>query len=213
MFPSVSEGHYAGWTKSDVPAATADYNSLHPTACARIINLEVKAIAISVKAGGRNSANEFLILTATRSGETLNATWNEFDIDEGVWTIPASRMKTKRPHRVPLSDRALAVLREAKAFKRDGDDFVFPGFREARPLSDMTLSKLTKELGIAAVPHGFRSSFRVWASEQTAHSHQVCEFALAHVESDKAVAAYARSDLFEKRRALMADWDTYLKLI
>jgi integrase len=151
-------------------------------------------------------AFEFLVLTATRSGETREAAWSEFDRDKGIWTIPAARMKAKKPHRVPLSVRALAILGEAETLKQDGSDLVFPGTKTGKPLSDMTLSKLMKELGIAAVPHGFRSSFRDWAGEATNHPREVVEFALAHVIKDKAEAAYARSDLFEKRRALMSDW-------
>jgi integrase len=155
-------------------------------------------------------AFEFLVLTATRSGETRLATWNEFDLDRAEWIIPAGRMKAKKLHRVPLSKRSLAILNEAKALKSNDSDLVFPGTKAGKPLSDMTLSKLVKELKIDAVPHGFRSSFRDWAGETTAHPREVIEFALAHVIRDKAEAAYARSDLFDKRRVLMADWSIYL---
>lgn len=155
-------------------------------------------------------AFEFLVLTATRSGETREALWSEFDLDKAIWTVPAARMKAKKLHRVPLPPRCIAILEEAATLKRDGDDLVFPGTKDKKPLSDMTLSKLMRELGIAAVPHGFRSSFRDWAGEQTHHPREVIEFALAHVIKDKAEAAYARSDLFEKRRALMTDWSRYL---
>jgi integrase len=155
-------------------------------------------------------AFEFLVLTATRSGETRKARWGEFDLEKKVWTIPASRMKAKKEHRVPLTDRCLAILKDAEALRSPDSDLVFPGTRADKPLSDMTLSKLVKELGIDAVPHGFRSSFRDWAGESTAHPRQVIEFALAHVIKDKAEAAYARSDLFEKRRKLMEDWSAYL---
>lgn len=157
-------------------------------------------------------AFEFLVLTATRSSETREAVWSEFDLEKGVWTIPAARMKAKKPHRVPLSPRCLAILAEAKTLKRDTDDLVFPGTKDTKPLSDMTLSKLMKDLKIAAVPHGFRSSFRDWAGETTAHPREVIEFALAHVIKDKAEAAYARSDLFDKRRTLMTDWARYLEI-
>lgn len=156
-------------------------------------------------------AFELLVLTATRSGETRLARWTEFDLDKAEWIIPAARMKAKRAHRVPLSKRCLQILDEAKALRRHGDDLVFPGSQAKKALSDMTLSKLVKELGIDAVPHGFRSSFRDWAGEQTAHPREVIEFALAHVIKDKAEAAYARSDLFEKRRALMDDWYLYVR--
>lgn len=157
-------------------------------------------------------AFEFLVHTATRSVETREATWNEFDLTKKVWTIPAARMKAKKVHRVPLSDRALAILAEAKATNAGETALVFPGSRGDKPLSDMTLSKLVKELGILAVPHGFRSSFRDWAGESTTHSREVIEFALAHVIKDKAEAAYARSDLFEKRRKLMQDWSDFLSV-
>lgn len=156
-------------------------------------------------------AFEFLVLTATRSGETREAVWCEIDLDKAIWTVPAARMKAKKLHRVPLPPRCIAILQEAAKLKRDGDDLVFPGTKDKKPLSDMTLSKLMKDLGIAAVPHGFRSSFRDWTGEATNHPREVVEFALAHVIQDKAEAAYARSDLFEKRRVLMADWSNYLK--
>ena len=111
---------------------------------------------------------------------------------------------------VPLTDRCIAILTEAAQMKTDDSDLVFPGTKPQKPLSDVTLSKLVKELGIKAVPHGFRSSFRDWAGERTTHPREVIEFALAHVIKDKAEAAYARSDLFEKRRKLMLDWENYL---
>lgn len=155
-------------------------------------------------------AFEFLVLTATRSSETREAVWAEIDLERAVWTVPAARMKAKKPHRVPLSPRCLAILAKAETVKRDGDNLVFPGTKEGKPLSDMTLSKLMKDLGIAAVPHGFRSSFRDWAGEATAHPREVIEFALAHVIKDKAEAAYARSDLFDKRMALMSDWSKFI---
>lgn len=156
-------------------------------------------------------AFEFMVLTATRSGETRQAQWQELDLDNGVWTIPAVRMKAKKIHRVPLPPRCIAILAEAAMLKREGDDLVFPGAKDKRPLSDMTLSKLTRELGLPAVPHGFRTSFRVWAGEQTNYPHQVVEFALSHVIKDKAEAAYARTDLLEKRRPLMDEWAAYLE--
>jgi integrase len=155
-------------------------------------------------------AFEFLVLTATRSGETRLATWSEFDLDKAEWLIPASRMKAKRSHRVPLSPRCLQILDEAKALMIDGNDLVFPGSKSGKPLSDMTLSKLMKEQSIAAVPHGFRSSFRDWAGEATNHSREVVEFALAHVIKDKAEAAYTRFDLFVERVHLVPDWQVYL---
>lgn len=171
----------------------------------------IKKVRASDAGAVTKLAFEFLVLTATRSGETRKATWSEFDLDKAIWTIPAARMKAKKPHRVPLPPRCMVILEDAKKLKRDEDDLVFPGTKAKKPLSDMTLSKLMKDLDIAAVPHGFRSSFKDWTSEATSHPREVAEFALAHVIKDKAEAAYARSDLFEKRRALMDDWAAYLK--
>ena len=153
-------------------------------------------------------AFEFLVLTAARSGEVRLATWDEMDLDAGVWTIPAVRMKAKRDHRVPLSGRVLAILHDARR-RSDGTGLVFRSLR-GKPLSNTTLSKLTKELGIAAVPHGFRSSFRDWAAERTNTPREVVEAALAHTVQNPTEAAYARSDLFERRRRLMDDWAAYL---
>ena len=126
-----------------------------------------------------------------------------------VWTVPAERMKAKRDHRVPLCDRAMALLAEARELA-DGSGLLFPA-PTGRPLSDNTLSKLLRELGIDAVPHGFRSSFRDWAAECSNAPREVCELALAHVNSDRVEAAYRRSDLFERRRDLMAAWARYLE--
>ena len=153
-------------------------------------------------------AFEFLVLTAARSGEVRLATWNEIEPDSAVWTIPGARMKAKREHRVPLSGRAVEVLREARLLG-GGAGLVFPSQR-GKALADRTLSQLVRDQGIAAVPHGFRSSFRDWASERTNHPREVVEAALAHVVGNKVEAAYARSDLFERRRRLMDDWAAYL---
>ena len=153
-------------------------------------------------------AFEFLVLTAARSGEVRLATWDEMNLDAGVWAIPAARMKAKRDHRVPLSGRALAILHDVPRLS-DGTGLVFRS-RRGKPLSSVTLPRLIKALGIAAVPHGFRSSFRDWAAEQTNTPREVVEAALAHTVRNPTEAAYARSDLFERRRRLMDDWATYL---
>lgn len=152
-------------------------------------------------------ALELLVLTAARSGEVRGTTWGEMDLTTGVWTVPAARMKMKKAHRVPLSPRALAILAQAKALS-DGapDSLVFPGTKAGKPLSDMTLSKLTKELGFDVDVHGFRTSFRTWAQERATFPREVAEAALAHLVGDAAERAYARSDLFEKRRAMMEGW-------
>ena len=149
-------------------------------------------------------AFEFLVLTALRSGEVRLATWDEIDTAGAVWTISAARMKAKREHRVPLCRRALEILDAARGLG-DGSGLVFP-MRSGKPISMSTLPKMLQYHGIAAVPHGFRSSFRDWAAECTDVPREVCELALAHVNSDRVEAAYRRSDLFERRRELMKDW-------
>ena len=153
-------------------------------------------------------AFEFLVLTACRSGEVRGARWEEMDLEGREWRVPAERMKTNRIHRVPLSTGALAVLREARSVV-DGSDLVFPSVRGGA-LSDATLSKMVRDLGIGAVPHGFRSSFRDWAAECSEAPREVCELALAHVNSDRVEAAYRRTDLFERRRELMEEWAAFL---
>ncbi len=157
---------------------------------------------------GIRLAFEFLVLTATRSGEVRNARREEIDRDGAVWTIPAERMKNGREHRVPLSDRALEVLDEARELAV-ADGWVFPSPR-GRAMPQKCLSELMRTLGVDAVPHGFRSSFRDWAAECTDAPREVCELALAHVNGDRVEAAYRRSDLFDRRRALMADWAAYV---
>ena len=153
-------------------------------------------------------AIELLVLTATRSGEVRLADWSEVDLDAKTWSIPAERMKMNEEHVIPLSDRASDVLQQAKALGNEG--LVFPGMRPGRPMSDMTMSKLVKELGFPVDIHGFRTSFRTWVQEQTNTAHEVAERALAHKTTNKVEAAYARSDLFEKRRKLMDAWASYL---
>ena len=153
-------------------------------------------------------AFEFLVLTAARSGEVREAQWDEIDRDNAVWTIPAERMKNSREHRVPLSDRALEVLDDVRELA-DADAWAFPS-PTGRALHQSTLSGLMRELDIDAVPHGFRSSFRDWAAECTDAPREVCELALAHVNTDRVEAAYRRTDLFERRRVLMADWAAYV---
>ncbi len=160
-------------------------------------------------------ALQFLILTATRTSEVLNATWEEVDLEEKVWTIPADRMKTKVPHRVPLSDAALETL---QAIARvEGSPYVFPGARYGRPLSNTSLLQLMRGMRYGLncprgnyVPHGFRSSFRDWTGEVASYPSDVAEMALAHTITNKVEAAYRRGDLFEKRRLMMEDWSRYL---
>jgi integrase len=154
-------------------------------------------------------ALEFTILTAARTGEVINARWREMDLAARLWTVPSSRMKSAREHKVPLSTGALRLLRAIK-FDRGGDDWVFPGLVAAKPLSSMAMLALLHSMGRDTITvHGFRSSFRDWVSEATDHPREVAEAALAHVVGDKVEAAYRRGDLFEKRRNLMDDWSLY----
>lgn len=169
-------------------------------------------------------ALEFIILTGTRSGEALNATWAEIDLAKGVWTVPASRMKAGREHRVPLTKAALVLLDRVKPLAGDGGGFLFPGEVQGRtaadakpeqkinpdkPISAASLAKLLKNMKREVTIHGMRSTFRDWAAETTGFPHEVCEMALAHTIPNKAEAAYRRGDLFEKRRELMEAWAAF----
>ena len=158
---------------------------------------------------------EFLVLTATRSNNVRGAEWREVDMASQTWTIPAARMKwtemTAGEHRVPLSDRAMGVLAEAQALWSDSE-WIFPGPRSGRPLSDSTHSTLLRDLGVPAVPHGFRSSFKDWCIEQTDTPWAMGEAALAHTLGSSTEVAYARSDLFDRRRGLMDQWADFLGL-
>lgn len=160
---------------------------------------------LRTREGVTAQALEFTILTVARTGEALGARWPEFNLKAALWTVPASRMKSGREHRVPLSPRAVAILKELA--KTRTNDFVFPGLKRGRPLSNMALLMLLRDLEHGHVTvHGFRSSFRDWAAEKTDFAGEVAEAALAHVIGDQVEAAYRRGDLFEKRRELMNAW-------
>lgn len=153
-------------------------------------------------------ALEYCILTAARSGEVLGAKWSEIDLIKKVWTIPASRMKAGREHRVPLSNRAMTILKQLR--EADGGEFVFPGQRPKKPLSNMAMEMVLRRMKVEnATVHGFRSSFRDWAGNVTSFPREVTETALAHVIGDKAEQAYRRGDALEKRRTLMDAWAAY----
>ena len=153
-------------------------------------------------------ALEFTILTAARTNEAIGARWDEIDIKGKVWTIPADRMKSGRSHRVPLSERAVEILSSTPQL--NGGAFVFPGGKAGRPLSNMAMLELVRGIvGNGITVHGFRSSFKDWAREQTSFPNELSEAALAHVIRDKTEAAYARGDLFDKRRKLMDTWAAY----
>ena len=209
---SVAEGHRQDNPAGDAIGAALPKSSGPAKHYRTIPHGEVADAIARVRNSGAGAttklAIEFLILTAARSGEVRLAEWDEIDPDAATWTVPAERMKTKRAHRVPLSGRALAILAEADDLA-DASGLIFPSPR-GKPLSDATLSKLIRELGINAVPHGFRSSFRDWVSESTNAPREVAEAALAHVVRSQVEAAYARSDLFDKRCKLMDRWAAYL---
>ncbi|MDX0966499.1 tyrosine-type recombinase/integrase [Sinorhizobium medicae] len=187
----LKRGHHAAMPYADVPAF-------------------MKKIREASGVGAR--ALEFTVLTASRTGETMGARWAEFDFKENVWTVPAERMKGGREHRVPLTDRVLAVLTEMQ--KRSVNDFVFPGSKANTPISNMTMSKVMKTYEADAFTvHGFRSAFRDWASEETDFQGEVAEAALAHITGDETERAYRRGDVLEKRRKLMEAWETYCEAV
>jgi integrase len=185
-----SRGHHAALPYSKVPAFIRDLRE-------------------SVASEPVKLALEFTILCATRTSETLNATWSEIGVETKTWTIPAGRMKGSVEHRVPLSTRAVEILERAKSLS-NGGDYVFPGRTAKQPLSNMvflmTLRRMKRD---DLTTHGFRSSFRDWAAERTNFPRAVCESALAHTLRDKTEAAYNRTDLFNKRRDLMTAWSAF----
>lgn len=161
------------------------------------------------QAGIAARACEFAILTAARSGEVRGATWGEFDLDAGVWTIPGERMKAGKEHRVPLSVQALSVITDMQKVSTS-NTIIFPGRKSDTQLSDMSLTAVLKRMERGDLTmHGFRSTFRDWAAESTNYPTEMAEMALAHTVGDKVEAAYRRGDMLEKRREMMQTWATY----
>ena len=158
-------------------------------------------------------ALEFLILTAVRSGSVRSAEWSEIDLDNALWIIPAEHTKARQEHRVPLQPQATRLLKSLP--KLAGTNLIFPS-RKGKPLSDMAFSQLMRgmrergELTVEAVPHGFRSTFRDWAAEQTAYPDEIRKAASGHTVGDSVKAAYQRTDLLDKRRNLMNEWAVFL---
>ncbi len=152
-------------------------------------------------------ALEFLILTAGRTGEVLGAKWEEIDLVNRTWTVPRTRMKAGREHRVPLTDRALAILADLQEIQ--SCEYVFPGLKRGRPLSNMALEAVLRRMKVEATVHGFRSAFRDWAGERTHFPREIAEAALAHLVGDAVERAYRRGDALEKRRELMDAWATH----
>ncbi|GBQ94594.1 bacteriophage P4 integrase [Gluconacetobacter liquefaciens] len=209
-----------GWRSGENPARWKGHLAAilpKPTAVAKIEHhaaVDRKGIsrvmaALAMSSGVAAKAVRFACLTAARSGEVRAAVWSEIDLTEGTWAVPAHKMKAGKEHRVPLTNGALAILREVEPLRdpRAGD-LVFPGQKRGKPLSDVALSKAlhlaagTKDVTV----HGLRSTFRDWAAEETDYPREVAEMALAHAIGDKVEAAYRRGDLFEKRRQMMDDW-------
>ena len=157
------------------------------------------------QSGTSARALEFAILTAARSGEVLGAHWDE--IGEGIWTVPATRMKGGRQHRVPLSHAAASILEQQRQHRTS--DFIFPGAKAGAPLSNMALAMALRRMKVDVTAHGFRSTFKDWASERTSFPGEVSEMALAHSIGDKTEAAYRRGDLFAKRVELTACWASF----
>ncbi len=187
----LSRGHHAALPYQDVPAFLIDLRQ---------------------RRGAAALALEWAILTAARTAEVIFGTWGEIDVEARVWSIPGGRMKSGRPHRVPLSDAAIALLERARELRdHDGDGaHLFPGQRRAKPLSGMALEMAMRRMKLAdhATPHGFRSSFRDWAGD-TGVAREVAELSLAHVVADATERAYARSDMLERRRPVMEAWGAY----
>jgi integrase len=170
----------------------------------------VRRLAALLDSAGRD-ALLFTIYNAVRSGETRLATWPEFDLDAAIWSIPATRMKMRQPHAVPLSPAAVAVLRRRWPLRASDDGLVFSTMGK-KPLSDMTMTKVLRDLGMPKITvHGFRSSFTDWAAERTDFPKEVVDKALAHKLVDRVEAAYRRTDFFEKRRLLMLTWMRFLE--
>ena len=209
---AVARGYRPDNPAGDILSAALPRVSRKATPRLALPHGEVAAALDKVRASGAGIgvrlAFEAMVLCAVRPGEARRATWDEVDLDFAVWTIPGSRMKAGREHRVPLSPQALAVFREARAIRSGA--LVFPSRKPGVPIDKRTLAHLTWRLGIAAHPHGFRSSFRDWAAERTSAPNSVMEAALAHQVGNRTEEAYARSDLFGRRRTLMRAWADYL---
>jgi integrase len=183
----LTRGHHPAMAYSDLPAFWKRLNSMEALAA---------------------RALELLILTATRTSEVLKATWDEFDLDKGLWVIPAERMKAKRDHRIPLTSEAVAILKPL--FENRPSEYVFPGQKHGKPLSGMAMEMLLRRMKVKTVTvHGFRSTFRDWCGDETTFPREIAEAALAHKVGSDVEQAYRRSDALEKRRRLMEAWSDY----
>lgn len=173
---------------------------------------EINKLLLALRSNGCVSAMalEFLILTAARTGEVIGSKWSEINLNQNIWIIPAERMKMKKEHRVPLTSRTLEILSNVKQLQEN--DYIFPGRTKSGGLSNAAMDKLLQvTLNYNVTVHGFRSTFRDWASEITNFPHELCEMALAHTIKNQAEAAYRRGDMLEKRRVMMEAWLTYIE--
>ena len=208
---AVAQGYREDNPAGDAISAALPRNGTRVRHQRALPHAEVAAALSRIRSSGASPSTklcvELLVLSACRSGEVRRARWSEFDLEQAIWTIPGDRTKSGRQHRVPLSSGAMRVVKQAKALGA-GSDVVFPGLR-GKPLSEITFPKLFQRLEIGCVPHGMRSSFRDWCSE-TGVAREVAEASLAHVLKNKVEAAYARSDLLERRREVMEAWSDYL---
>ncbi len=209
-----------GWRKGDNPARWKGHLDNLLPARGKLARVEHHAALpwrevgafmaeLNGQPGIAAKALAFTILTASRTSETVGATWREIDLANKVWTIDGRRMKAGREHRVPLSNAALAILKDMQIGGTKPDAPVFPGGRAGRPLSTAAMSALLARMGRDVTVHGFRSTFRDWCGEATNYPREVAEAALAHTLRDATEAAYRRGDALEKRRKLMADWAVY----
>ena len=200
-------GEVIGAALPSMPKVKAHFRALpYPE-----VGAAIKAVEASTSFPATKLCFRFLVLTAVRSAEARYAAWDEIDSDNSLWTIRASRTKTRKAHRVPLSSGAIEVLKEAQELPTYGVPYIFPNdLTPSKSLSENALSYMLRRVGIPAVVHGFRSSFRDWAAENTDASFAVMELALAHGVGSSVVQSYARSDLLQRRRALMQKWSDYL---
>ena len=201
----VQENPCANGIKAALPSQERT-RSHHAALPYREVGAALRRLAESRRAASAKACARFIALTAARSSEAQEATWDEIDFENREWRIPASRMKSRREHRVPLSDAALDVLEQQRGLH---PQYCFPSPRTGRALSHAALFRVVRD-ACGAVPHGFRTSLRTWAAEQTSYPHAVCEMALAHQVGSAVERSYARSDLFERRRDLMQAWADYL---
>jgi integrase len=210
-----------GWRSGENPARWQGYLSEVLPAKAKVAKVEHHAALpwkemprFWAQLRGKDAVSarclQFLILTASRSGEGRGATWDEIDLKEKVWTVPADRMKAARPHRVPLSAAAIAVIDAVKPLGGKSKDLIFPGGKKGTQLSDVAVSKALHAVREGFTVHGFRSTFRDWCAEAITCPREIAEAALAHVNRDRVEAAYARTDHLERRRELMVTWGEFL---